>query len=111
MPDITYSLGETSFNAVPERLDLKRQMPVVSESTLARGIVHTVGVGRENIVLVGKYMTVAVKTAIDALYETGSSVVFNNGYAEMDVLIAGFETSPIVGKTEGYGFRIELVVV
>ncbi len=115
MPNITYSLGETSFDAVPESLDLKRELPVTSESTLARGIVHSVGTGRENIVLVGKYMTVAVKNAIETLFEgccdTGASVVLDDGYTECDVLIKGFETSPIVGKTEGYSFRIELVVV
>ena len=115
MPDITYSIGGTSFNAVPETMDDSRKVPVRSEATVGRGLIHTVGVDRNLIVLKGRYMTKAVRDAIIVMFEacsdTGASVVFNDGYGDRDVLIREFEVEPIVGKTEGYGFRIELVVV
>jgi len=115
MANITYSLGGTSFDAVPEEMVDKSEAAVRSDATLGRGILHTVGVGKGRIVLKGKYMTVGVRSAILVLHEncveTGTSVVFNDGYTDRNVLIEGFGTVPIVGKTEGYGFRIELVVV
>lgn len=115
MANITYSLGETSFDAVPEKMDRGLDLPVTSEATLGRGTVHVVGVGRETIVLTGKYMSASTKSAIETLYEasesTGATSVFNDGATDRDVLIRKFETSPIVGKTEGFGFRIEMVVV
>ena len=115
MADIRYSLGGTEFDAVPETLDDSLQVPVKSEATLGRGRVHVVGVEKEKIVLVGKYMSVEVRNAIVALCEacaeTGASAVLDDGYVERDVLITSFETRPLVGKTEGFSFRIELVVV
>ncbi len=115
MPNITYSLGETSFDAVPEILTDTQSLPVKSEATLGRATVHTVGVAGEIVVLVGRYMTTAVRSAIQTLFEaceaTGATTVLDDGYVQKDVLIRSFETTPIVGKTEGYGFRIELVVV
>jgi hypothetical protein len=115
MANITYSLGGTSFDAVPEKMERSLDLPVRSEATLGRGMVHVVGIGKESIVLTGKYMTGNVKSAIETLYEacesTGATSIFNDGIANRNVLITKFETTPIVGKTEGYGFRIELVVL
>ena len=115
MPEITYSIGGTGFNAVPEKMDDSRKLPVRSEATVGRGLIHSVGVDRNLIVLKGRYMTKAVRDAIivlfDACSDTGASVVFNDGYADRNVLIKDFEVEPIVGKTEGYSFRLELVVV
>jgi len=64
MPDITYTLGGTSFDAVPETLTNKNELPVRTESTIARTKIHSVGLIAETIVLTGKYMTAAVKDAI-----------------------------------------------
>lgn len=115
MSDITYSLGGTDFNAVPEILTDTNSLPVASEATLGRARVYTVGVAEETVVLVGKYMTPVVKTAIDVLFAaceaTGATAVLDDGVSQRDVLIRCFETTPIVGKTEGFGFRIELVVL
>jgi len=115
MPNIRYSLGGTEFDAVPERLDDSLKLPIRTEATLGRARVHVVGVDREEIVLVGRYMTADVRSAIEVLLEeckqTGASAVLNDGYADRDVLIRSFETTPLVGKTEGFSFRIELVVV
>ncbi len=115
MPNITYSLGGTGFDAVPEKMDESLSLPVRTEATLGRGKVHVVGVGRETIVLTGKYMSVSVKNAIEAMYEscgdTGATVVFDDDYSQRDVLIGMFETKPLVGVTEGFSFRIELIAV
>jgi hypothetical protein len=115
MSNITYSLGGTSFDAVPEKMDRILDLPVTSEATLGRGKVHVVGVGDETIVLRGKYMTTGVRNAIETLYDscelTGATFLFNDGSTDRNVLIKSFETTPIVGVTEGFGFRIELVVV
>jgi len=115
MPNITYSIGGTGFNAVPESMDDSRKLTVRSEATIGRSVIHTVGVDKNAIMLSGPYMTKAVRDAIITLFEscsdTGSSVVFNDGYIDRDVLIKAFEVEPIVGKTEGYSFRLELVVV
>lgn len=115
MADIRYSLGGTEFDAVPETLDDSMDVPVRSDATLGRGLVHSVGVEREKIVLVGKFMTLAVKNAIAALCEacgdTGATAVLDDGYAQRDVLVRSFEVTPIVGKTEGYSFKIEMTVV
>jgi hypothetical protein len=37
--------------------------------------------------------------------------VFNDGYEDRSVLIRAFETVPLIGRTEGFSFRIELVVI
>ena len=115
MADITYSLGGTDFDAVPEILENSLALPISSEASLGRGMLHVVGVGRETVVLTGKYMSTTVKSAIQTLYETcestGATAVLDDGYVERDVLIRSFETTPLVGKTEGFSFRMELVVV
>jgi 2-methylisocitrate lyase-like PEP mutase family enzyme len=115
MANITYNLGGTSFDAVPERMDRILDLPVASEATLGRAMVHVVGIGRETIVLTGKYMSANVRSAIETLYEaceeTGATAVFNDGVTDRNVLIRKFEAVPIVGKTEGFGFRIELIVI
>ncbi len=115
MPNITYSLGGTSFDAVPEKLDNSLALLIRSEATLGRGVMHTVGVGGETVRLSGKYMTPAVKSAMEALYlacrETGAEAVLDDGYSQRNVLIRSFETTPLIGKTEGFSFSMELVVV
>jgi hypothetical protein len=46
----------------------------------------------------------------DQCAESGEPVVFNDGYADRNALIRSFKTIPIVGKTEGCAFTIELLV-
>ena len=115
MADIKYSLGGTQFDAVPETLEDENELGIASEATLGRAMVHVVGVVGERIVLAGKYMTPGVKNAIETLHQacqsTGATCVLDDGYEERDVLIRSFETKAIVGKTEGFSFRIELIVV
>jgi len=115
MPQITYSLGDTGFDAVPETLVDKQDLAIASEATLGRAVIHSIGAALETVILSGRYMTVSVRDAIIALYDqckqTGAKVAFNDGYTDRDVLIRSFETVPLVGKTEGYSFRIELVIV
>ena len=115
MPDITYSIGGTDFDAVPETLEDNLHLSIASEATLGRAQVHVVGVAGEVIVLVGKYMTKAVRDAIkvlfDACHETGATTTLDDGYTERTVLIRSFETIPLVGKTEGFSFRLELIVI
>jgi len=115
MPDITYTLGGTSFDAVPETLTNKNELPVRTESTIARTKIHSVGLIAETIVLTGKYMTAAVKDAIALMLAacegTGATVVLDDGYSQRNVLISEFETTPIVGQTDGFSFRMKLVAV
>jgi hypothetical protein len=115
MPDITYTLGGTEFDAVPERLECKSDLPVRSETTLGRATLHSVGVSRKAIVLSGQYMSFSVKTAIESMLQscesTGEPVEFDDGNTTWDAIITSFVTVPLIGKTEGFGFRIELVVV
>lgn len=114
MAQITYSLGGTSFDAVPETLEDKHELAVSSESTIGRAKVTMVGTAENTIVLSGRYMSKDVRDAIASLFEqcreTGATVTFNDGYDDRSALIRTFETTPIVGKTEGFAFRMELVV-
>jgi len=115
MPNITYSLGGTSFTAVPKSMDDARKLPVRSEATLGRGLIHSIGVDKNIVILKGQYMTKAVRDAILVLFtncsDTGTSAVFNDGYTDRDVLIEKFAVEPIVGSTEGYSFTLKLVIV
>jgi len=115
MADIKYSIGGTAFDAVPEELSAGHELPVRSQATIGRAIVHTVGVARETFVLSGKFMTTSVRSAIRTMHEsceaTGQTVVFNDGYTNWNVLIRSFRTTPIIGVTEGYSFRLELEAV
>jgi len=115
MSNITYSIGGVSFNAVPEIMKDLSSIGVNSEATIGKAVIHSTGVAVETIVLSGKYMTQSVKEQIDSIFdavkETGQPVIFNDGITERDVLIRSFEITPIVGVTEGYGFRMELVAV
>jgi hypothetical protein len=115
MPQITYSLGGTSFNAVPETLGDKRELAITSEPTIGRAKVRMIGVAENTIVLAGRFMTKDVRDSIGTLFEqcreTGASAVFNDGYEDRSVLIRAFETVPLIGRTEGFSFRIELVVI
>ena len=90
-------------------------LPVRSQATVGRVMLHSIGTGRAVIVLKGKYMAPSVRTTVQELFDdcesSGATVVFNDGYSDRNVLIKSFETVPIVGKTEGFGFRLELQVV
>jgi hypothetical protein len=115
MPKITYSLGETSFDAVPETLIDKRDLAIASEATLGRAVIHSIGSALETMILTGRYMTASVRDAIVVMFDqckaTGGRVAFNDGYVDHDALIRSFEAVPLIGATEGYSFRIELVIV
>jgi len=115
MAQITYSLGGTSFDAVPENLSDSRTLAIRSEATIGRAKVHSIGVDEQRVTLSGRYMSPATRDAILTLFqqcrETGATVEFNDGYTDRNVLIHSFETVPLIGKTEGFSFRIELMVI
>lgn len=114
MPQITYSIGGISFDAVPENLEHERRLPVGSQATIGRAMIHTLGVAAEKMTLSGRYMSVSVRSQIQDLFdqcaESGEPVVFNDGYVDRNALIQSFKTIPLVGKTEGCAFTIELLV-
>ena len=115
MPQITYSLGDTDFDAVPETLVDKRDLAIASEATIGRAMIHSIGAALETVILSGRYMTTSVKESIAGLFDTcrqtGATVTFNDGDIDHDVLIRSFETVPLIGATEGHSFKIELVIV
>jgi hypothetical protein len=115
MPQITYSLGETGFDAVPENLIDNLSLAIAGEATLNRSIIYTIGAAVETVVLKGRYMTAATRDAILGLFSqcrsTGERISFNDGYTDRDVLIRSFETVPLIGATGGYSFQIELIIV
>jgi len=115
LAETKYSLGGTEFDAVPETMRDLSDLPIREEATIGRGMTHSVGVGRNTIVLEGKYMSTAVKSAIDLLFEAcesaGSTAIFNDGATDRNVLIRSFTAVPIIGKTQGYSFRLELSVI
>ncbi|MFH1676412.1 MAG: hypothetical protein ABIC40_05235 [bacterium] len=115
MAETKYSLGGTEFDAVPETMRDLSDLPIREEATIGRGMTHRVGVGRNTIVLEGRYISAGVKSGIDSLFEAceslGATTVFNDGVKDRNVLIRSFTAVPIVGKTEGYSFRLELSVI
>ena len=115
MPQITYSLDDVDFDAVPETLVDKRDLAIASEATIGRAVIHSIGAALETVILSGRYMSTSVKESIVGLFEqcrlTGAKVAFNDGDVDRDVLIRSFETVPLIGATEGYSFKIELVIV
>ena len=115
MGKITYSLGGINFDAVPEKLEDLNTLKIASRATLSRAKVISIGTQNRSIVLTGKFISPDLRSQILSLFEecrkTGIPIVFNDGYIDREVLIRSFETVPIVGKTEGYSFKIELVVI
>lgn len=114
MNNITYSLGGTSFDAVPQMAQSFRT-PVRSDATIGRAIVHSIGLSPAGVQLSGEYMSPEVREAVYELFQqsrkTGEPVIFNDGYIEREVIITAFETSPLIGETEGFSFRIELLIL
>ena len=114
MPQITYTLGSTQFDVVPETMIDKEALEISCEATVGRAKVYSIGIADRTIVLQGRYMTLAVRDAIremlDQCREIGSTVEFDDGFETRNVLIRSFETAPLIGKTEGFSFKIELVV-
>jgi len=80
---------------------------VRSEATVGRGLIHTVGVDRNLIVLKGCYITKAVRDAIiimfDACSDTGASVVFKRRLWRPGCFDKGIRGRADRGKTEGMG--------
>lgn len=114
MPDITYTIGGVPFDAVPDPMRSSRELPVKHETTIGRTSIFTPGLMKDTIVLTGKFMSVSTAGSISAMQDAcetnGTTVVFDDSYSQRDVLIKSFETSPIVGVTEGFSFRLVLVV-
>jgi hypothetical protein len=115
MPQITYSLDDIDFDAVPETLVDKRDLAIASEPTIGRAVIHSIGSALETVCLSGRYMSTSVKDSINDLFDqcrlTGSTITFNDGDLDRDVLIRSFETVPLIGATEGHSFKIELVII
>jgi hypothetical protein len=77
-------------------------------------VIHSIGAALETILLSGQYMSTSVKESISELFDTcrqiGTTITFNDGTTDRCVLIRSFETIPLIGATEGYSFKIELVI-
>jgi hypothetical protein len=115
MPDITYELGDVSFDAVPEDMTDRSRLPVHTDITLGRARLITTGVPNNTISLSGSYMAAETRDSILELFaqccESGTTFEFNDGYQDRDVLIHSFETTPLIGATEGFSFKLDLIVI
>jgi hypothetical protein len=115
MAQTAYTLGSASFDAVPEEMNDVRDLTIRAEATIGRGRVFNIGTAKKNIILSGKYMSQATRDTIIGMFDqcrlTGASASFNDGYGSRQVLIKLFETTPIIGKTQGFSFKIELIAL
>lgn len=102
----TYTLGGTSFDAVPSE-SVSENSGLVTDTTVSKKIIYWIGARTESLTLQCNHMTSTVRDAILALITTQQTnptpIVFNDGIDTKNVLIASFNTQIVVGIEEPTG--------
>ncbi len=116
MPNITYSLGKISFDAVPRKGARAIDIGAKSRVTLARKALHTLIPPAGHVFLAGQYLTESTRASLESLItateSSGTTHVFDNGETQYRAIIERFTCEAIVGVDEAaYSFEIDLLLL
>jgi hypothetical protein len=116
MPDITYSLGGISFDAVPRKGSRELHIPAASRVTIGRKRLLSTSVPGERLVLAGDYLTETTRAQLESLIDQtesdGTLHVFDDGVAQRNAIIESFTYEAIIGISENaYSFEMRLLLL
>jgi hypothetical protein len=116
MPNITYSLGEISFDAVPRKGARAIDIGAKARVTLARKTLHTLIPPAERVSLAGRYLAESTRASLESLItateSSGTIHIFDNGETQYRAVIERFTCEAIVGVAESaYSFEIDLLLL
>jgi hypothetical protein len=116
MPDITYSLGGVSFDAVPRKGARTIAVPNTAYVSIGRNRLVSLSVPGESLILAGDYLTETKRASLEALIEqtesSGTKHVFDDGESQRYAIIERFTCEAIVGITEAaYSFEMHLILL
>ena len=116
MPNITYSLGGVSFDAVPRKGVRAIEVPAVTKVSLGRKRLCSLSVPGAQVTLAGDYLTEAKRASLEALIDqtesSGTKHSFDNGEDQYYAVIERFTCEAIVGITDAaYSFEIDLLLL
>lgn len=116
MPNITYSLGGVSFDAVPRKGAQSTEIPAKATVSIGRKRLCSLSVPGRKVGLAGDYLTGAKRDSLEALIEStessGTKHIFDNGESQHYSIIERFTCEAIVGITDAaYSFEIDLLIL
>ena len=116
MPNITYSLGGTSFDAVPRQGARTVSVPTTAYITLGRKRLVSLSIPGERLVLIGDYLTESKRASFEALIEqtesSGTKHTFDDSESQRYAIIERFTCEAIVGISEtAYSFEMHLLLL
>ena len=116
MPNITYSLGGVSFDAVPRKGARTIAVPGSAYVSIGRKRLVSLSIPGERLSLVGDYLTDATRASLEALIEqtesSGTKHIFDDGEYECYSVIERFTCEAIVGCAEtAYKFEMQLLLL
>lgn len=115
MAGITCKLGDISFDYIPEIIQVGDAVLLHSAPTISGAVINEFGLEKNVITIEGKYISEAVRGQILALYEScksdASATVFDSGFGLFDVLITDVTFSPVIGKSDGYSYKITMMKI
>jgi hypothetical protein len=116
MPNITYSLGGVSFDAVPRTGKRGIEAYTKSKVSIGRKRLCSLSVPGTKVSLAGDYLTEEKRASLEALIDqtetSGTKHVFDNGEEQHYAIIERFTCEAIVGITDAvYSFEMELLLL
>lgn len=116
MPNITYSLGGISFDAVPRKGARSVAVPMTSRVSVGRKRLVAVSVPGERLILAGEYLTEAKRASFESLIEqtesSGTKHVFDDDITQRYAIIESLTCEAIVGVAEAaYRFEMQLLLL
>jgi hypothetical protein len=116
MPNITYSLGGISFDAVPRRGIRTIDIPNTAYVSIGRKRLVSLSAPNERLILAGDYLTEATRASLEALIEqtesSGAKHTFDDGASQRYAIIERFSCEAIVGCVESaYKFEMQLLLL
>jgi len=116
MPNITYSLGGISFDAVPRKGARTIAVPNTAHVSIGRKRLVSLSVPGERLSLAGDYLTEATRASLEALIDqtesSGAKHIFDDSESQRYAVIERFTCEAIVGCAEAaYKFEMQLLLL
>ncbi len=116
MPNITYSLGGVSFDAVPRKGARSVTVPLNSQVSIGRRQLVATSVPGERLILAGDYLTETTRASFEGLIEqtesSGAKHIFDDDITQRYAVIERLTCEAIVGIAESaYRFEMQLLLL
>jgi hypothetical protein len=116
MSNITYSIGDVNFDAVPRKGNRTLDISSRSHVSLGRKRLIAISPPGERVLLAGDYLIESTRASLEALITqtetSGTKHTFDNGETQYHAIIERFSCEAIVGITEtAYSFEMDLLLL